>query len=131
MFTQISNPTALIYDPKTGELLGKATFQLTNETEKNILDFVNNGAPIPALTMLDIKFDPTPAYVPPKALQSYPRKGVFKALFKMCGSYMSLPIELDGTFTTQMRSGAFGTQDFVSSADFKDIHVDSMKQGYM
>lgn len=131
MFTQISNPTALIYDPKTEELLGKATFQLTNETEKSILDFVNHGVPIPVLTMLDIKFDPTPAYVPPKAMHTYPRKGVFKAYFKMCKSYMSLPIELDGTFITQMRSSAFGTQGFVSSADFKDIHVDSMKQGYM
>ena len=131
MFTQIIAPSARVYDRETGQLLGKATFQLTNETEKKILDLVNQGVPLPSFTVLNLNFVPSASYVPPVAMQPYPRKGIFRALFKMCNSHTSVPVELYGTFVTQMRSNEFGTQGFVSSADFNDVHVDDIKQKSM
>ncbi|MPN07099.1 hypothetical protein SDC9_154365 [bioreactor metagenome] len=35
MYTKITNPSIVIFDGKTGELIGTATFKLTDESEKN------------------------------------------------------------------------------------------------
>ena len=76
MYTKISNPSIVIYDGKTGELIGTATFKLTDKSEKALLNLLNYNIQPSSLTLLDVDlYKPSPNYTPPMPYSPYMRKG--------------------------------------------------------
>lgn len=128
IFNQVIAPAIYVYDIQTNQFLGRAKFDLTTEGEKMLLDLINNGAPVTSIPVVNLSFEPASGYIPPAEIETPIRNGVFRALFAMDKVGKTVPIEIQGTFSTKMRSNGFDTSLYASSAEFKDVQINSIHE---
>lgn len=131
MYTKISNPSIVIYDGKTGELIGTATFKLTGESEKALLNLLNYNVQPTSLTLLEADlYKPSPNYNPPTPYSPYPRTGIIHALFTDAYTGKSIPVEIQLKYNAQARGNLTGDLYHFDSVDFSNIAIESVKVIY-
>ncbi|WP_312282021.1 hypothetical protein [Oscillibacter sp.] len=131
MYTKITNPSIVIFDDRTGELIGTATFKLTDESEKALINLLNYNVQPPSLTLLDVDlYEPSPNYTPPIPYGSYARKGTIYALFTDEYTGTLVPIEIQLTYNARARGNATGNLYHFESVEFGDIDINSIKVIY-
>ena len=131
MFTQIKNPHIVIYDGETNELIGIASFKLTLEAKKALLQLVNYGIKPSFLTLLDIDlFQPDKDYVPPIPYEAYNRRGTIYALFTDSNIGKDIPIEIQLKYKARARGSILGDLYHFDSVEFSDVEIESVKMNY-
>jgi len=128
MYTKIENPSIVIYDGKSNELIGVATFKLNNESERALLDLVNYGVRPTYLTVLDLDlYQPASSYIPPKPFDSYAREGTINASFIDSYSGNPVPVEIRMKYNALARGNLLGNLFHFDSAEFNNIEIESVK----
>ena len=128
MYTKITNPNIVIFDGKTGELIGTATFKLTDESEKKLLNLLNYNIQPPSLTLLDVDlYKPSPNYTPPIPYSPYARKGTIYALFTDAYTGNPVPVEIQLKYNFLTRGNTKGNLFHFESVEFGDIDIQSVK----
>jgi len=131
MYTKISNPSIVIYDGKTGELIGTATFKLTGESEKALLNLLNYNVRPTSLTLLDADlYKPSPNYIPPTPYSPYSRRGIIHALFTDAYTGNSVPVEIQLKYDARARGNIAGDLYHFDSVEFGNIDIESVKVIY-
>ncbi len=127
MYAKIENTSMVIYDGRTIELIGVATFKLSNESERALLDLVNYGAQPPYLVVLDFElYQPAMDYIPPKPYASYPREGTINASFIDSYSGRPVPAEIRMKYNALARGNLQGSLYHFDSAEFSSIEIKSV-----
>ncbi len=128
MYTKITNPSIVIFDGKTGELIGTATFKLTDESEKKLLNLLNYNIQPSSLTLLDVDlYKPSPNYTPPIPYSPYARKGTIHALFTDAYAGNPVPVEIQLKYNARARGNTTGNLFHFESVEFGDIDIQSVK----
>lgn len=131
MYTKISNPSIVIYDGKSSELIGTATFKLTKESEKALLNLLNYNVPPSSLTLLEmVLYEPSPNYIPPTPFMPYPRKGTIHALFKNAYTGKLVSVEIRLSYNARARGNITGDLYRFESVEFSDIDIESVQMIY-
>lgn len=131
MFKRIKNPRILIYDGETNRMIGMASFRLTSEAEKALLQLVNYGIKPTTLTLLDIYlYQPDKDYVPPTPFDIYEREGTIYALFTDATTGADVPVEIQMKYKARARGNLFQTLYHFDSVEFSDIDIESVKINY-
>lgn len=128
IFNQILTPVLYVYDLETNQFLGKASFDLSPDGEKNLLNWVNHGAALTSVPVFNLSFAPAPGYIPPTGMETPKRKGVFRAFLVMDKMGRGVPIEMQGTFSAKMRSDGYSKQLYTSSLEFQNIQIDFLRE---
>lgn len=128
MYTKIINPNIVIYDEETGELIGTATFKLTKESERALLNLLNYNMQPSSLTVLDLNLhEPSPNYIPPTPFIPYARKGIIHALFKNAYTGKLVSVEIQLKYNARARGNITGDLYRFESVEFSDIDIESVK----
>ncbi len=127
MYSKIESPSIVIYDGKTNENIGIATFKLSNQSERALLDLVNYGAQPSYLTLLDLDlYQPASDYIPPKPYESYAREGTINASFIDSYSGRPIPAEIRMKYNALARGNLLGNLYHFDSAEFNSIEIKSV-----
>jgi len=130
MYTKIINPSVVVFDGKTRELIGTATFKLADESEKALLNLLNYNEQPSSLTLLDVDLHkPSPNYSPPTPFKPYARKGTINAnaLFTNENSKRLVPVEIQLKYNFLTRGNTKGNLFHFESVEFGDIDIQSVK----
>lgn len=130
MYTKLSNPRVVVFDGKTDKLIGTATFKLSDESEKALLNLLNYNEQPSSLTLLDVDLHkPSPNYSPPTPSKSYARKGIIKAnaLFTHANSKSLVPVEIQLKYNLLVREDETSNVFHFESVEFDDIVIQSVK----
>lgn len=131
MFTHIKDPRIVIYDGETHKLIGIASFKLTSDSEKALLQLVNYGIKPSSITLLDVDlYQPNEDYVPPIPYNAYKREGTIYALFTDANSGEDIPIEIQLKYTARARGNLLGNLYHFDSVEFSDMEIESVKINY-
>ena len=131
MFTQIKNPRIAIYDGETNKFIGVASFKITAEAEKALLQLVNYGTKPSFITLLDIDlYQPDKDYVPPTPYDAYKREGTIYALFTDSSTGKDIPIEIQMKYKARARGNLLGNLYHFDSVEFSDIEIESIRTNY-
>lgn len=128
MYTKIFDPRMAIFDGKTGELIGTATFKLSDESEKALLNLLNYNEQPPSLTLLDVDLHkPSPNYSPPTPYKPYARKGIIHALFTNAYSKSLVPVKIQLKYNLLVGENKTGNLFHFESVELDDIDIQSVK----
>lgn len=130
MYTKIIDPSVVVFDGKTGELIGTATFKLSDESEKALLNLLNHNEQPSSLTLLDVVLNkPSPNYSPPTPSKPYARKGTINAnaLFTNANSKSLVPVEIQLKYNLLVKGKTTGNVFHFESVEFEDIDIQSVK----
>ncbi|MEA4994151.1 hypothetical protein SDC9_62737 [bioreactor metagenome] len=128
MYTKIFNTSIVIFDGKTDELIGTATFKLTDESEKALLNLLNYNIQPSSLTLLEVDlYNPSPNYTPPIPYSPYARKGTIYALFTDAYTGNLVPVEIQLNYNARARGNTTGNLYHFESVEFGDIAITSVK----
>lgn len=130
MYAKLSNPCVVIFFGNTGELIGTATFTLSDESEKALLNLLNYNEQPSSLTLLDAELHrPSPNYSPPTPSRPYARKGIIKAnaLFAHANSKSLVPVEIQLKYNLLVSESETGNVFHFGSVKFDDIVIQSVK----
>lgn len=129
MYTGIENPSLDVYNGETNQFLGEATFELSSESQEKLLDWGNKRKPFSSLIVFNLNFRPAAKdYVFPTPFKTYPRKGIFRALFMESSTHLSVPVVIRISYDLRVRSIGPGPNNF--NADFNDIIINSTNEAY-
>jgi hypothetical protein len=120
-----------VYDVETGKLVGNARFKLSPESEKALLDLVNNGKPPKSLLLINEEVFNTPEdYLPPTGSIPVRREGIFRAWFRQDDGN-TVPIEIRLIFDALVRGSRMPNKYFFDSTQYSNIKIESINQfGY-
>jgi len=127
MYNMVTKLVNEVYDGKTGEFLGYATFELSPTDETKLLDLLNYGKVPQYLTLLNVDIVRTAKdYVPPELTEKYPRSGVLHALFRDDTSGVLMPIDIHFTFDVRGKGQQSGDLFHFDSVEYSNIKVDQI-----
>lgn len=130
MYTKISNTSVVVFDGKTGNLIGTATFKLSDESEKALLNLLNYNEQPSSLTLLDVVLNkPSLNYSPLTPNKPYARRGTInaKALFTNANSKSLVPVEIQLDYNLLVRETAKDNPFHFESVEFDDVDILSVK----
>lgn len=128
VFDRITAPRIDIYDGKTNEYYGKATFPVTTNVEDGLLQIVNYGATPDRIILQDVTFLPASSkYVPPGLFEKVNRNGIIRAAFRDENSHFWTPIDIYMNFDSQARGNLLGDKYHFDSVVYTDIIIKDIK----
>lgn len=132
MYTKIYNLINVVYDSETNELIGSALLDITPETEKALLDLVNNGINPMALTLQNINlYQPTRTYIPPTDPNKiYGRLGYIYASVVDSVTGKSIPVVIQFKFNFKGQGVPMGNVYYFKDAVYDDIQIESVNFRY-
>jgi len=126
LYTKITSPSVYAYDIDTNTYLGEAKFELTPESEKALLNWVNYRIPIESLVMVSSDFMPSADYSPIVPNRTYHQQGILRGLFTEDNRGVEVPIEMRITYDWRSRSIEPG--NYLSSVEFSHIQIQSTNE---
>ena len=130
MYDKDTNLVNELYDGKTGQFLGYATFGKAQPEEEKILKWINYGSIPESLILLDSEIKPTTEnYVPPKLTEKISRKGILHASLRDENSGVFIPVEIQFTFDVRGRSQKNKNLYQFNSVEYSNIKVERVSQG--
>jgi len=128
MYTKIIDPSISIFNRNTNEFIGIASFNLTPESEKDLLRLVNYNITPKSLLLLNLNFYQQSTYFhPPNLDQPVNHKGILKAIF-LNDSGERIPIEIRLRYDAIARGNLLGIRNFFDSVEYYNIAVDSIEE---
>lgn len=128
MYNMITNLVNEVYDGKTSEFLGYATFELAPTETAKLLQLVNYGKVPESIILSNLDIVRTAEdYAPPTLTVKYPRIGILRALFRDDTSGVLIPIEIHFTFDVRGRGQQRGNLYHFDSVEYSNIKVDEIK----
>lgn len=129
MYNMITNLVNEVYDGKTGEFLGYATFELAPTEAAKLLQLVNYAKVPESITLSNLDIVRTAEnYTPPELTVQYPRIGILRALFRDDTSGVLIPVEIHFTFDVRGRGQQRGNLYHFDSVEYNNIKVDQIRQ---
>lgn len=125
MFVKISNPSVDAYDSNTNRYIGEARFDLTQEAERELLNWINGRTSIKPFTIVNSNFRPSTEYVPIIPNKTYHQKGIFRAVLTD-DTGMQIPVEARVTF--DWRSRSVDPNEFIRSAEYSNIKIEDTNE---
>jgi hypothetical protein len=128
MYTKIIDPSISIFNRNTNEFIGTASFNLTPESEKDLLRLVNYNITPKSLLLLNLNFYQQSTYFhPPNLNQPVNHEGILRATF-LNDFGERIPIEIRLRYDAIARGNLSGTQNFFDSVEYYNIEVDSIEE---
>jgi len=129
MFSKITNPIMDIYDSENRGIIGEASFALTSDAERQLIQLVNYGIPPKSLILLNFEFyQLTEGYTPPN-LSKLPRQsGVLRAVFTDTDIAEHVPIEIRLEYDARVRGKIAANANFYNSVELYNIDIQSIMQ---
>ncbi|MGE4213693.1 MAG: hypothetical protein AB7E42_02825 [Anaerotignaceae bacterium] len=128
MYIRIIDPNISIFNGDTNEFIGSARFNLTPESEKDLLQLVNYNITPKSLLLLNLIFYQQSTYFDPPTLdQPTNRKGILRAIL-LNDSGEQVPIEIRLRYDAIARGNLTGIRTFFESAEYNNIAVDSIER---
>lgn len=129
MYKEVRKPTLDVYSGETNQFFGEATFELTPESEKELLDWVNSRKPFLSLLVLNLNFRPAfKDYVFPSPSETYTRKGIFRAICTEASTGAEVPLVMHISYNMRIRS--LGPDKQYYAVEFYNINVESTNEVY-
>jgi hypothetical protein len=128
MYTKIIDPSISIYNGYTNEFIGSARFNLSPESENDLLQLVNYNITPAVLLLMNLNFYQQSTYFDPPTLdQPANRKGILRAIFINTAGEQ-VPMEIRIRYDARARSNLSGSRTFFESAMYDNIEVDSIEE---
>ena len=128
MFNQISSPTIDIFNGINDQFIGEASFTLTEQAEKALLNLVNYNVMPQTLTLLNVDFyQPSENFTPPNINEPIQRAGIIRAIFRDTANGFQVPYEIRMRYLTRARDPGINPY-FFSSVEDTNIKVDSVQR---
>lgn len=128
MFDQISNPSIDIYNGINGQFVGEASFTLTEESEKALLQLVNYNVMPEKLTLMNLDFyQPSENYSPPTTTAPIQRASIIRAIFRDSVNGFQVPYEIRMRYLVRARDPGINPY-FFTSVEYTNIIVDSAQR---
>lgn len=122
VYDRIATPRIDIYDRKTNEYFGRATFAITPSVESAFLGMINHATIPKSIVLQDVTFFPASSrYVPPGLFVKYPRNGIIRAEFRDANSRLWTPADLYISFDAQARGNISGDKYHFDSLEYTNI----------
>ena len=128
MFDKVETPRIDIYDSKTNEYYGRATFPVTTNVEDGLLQIVNYGGTPEQIILLDVTFLPASSkYSPPRLFEKVRRNGVIRAAFRDADSHLWTIVDIYINFDSQARGNLLGDKYHFDSIAYTNIVVQNIR----
>ena len=128
MFDQIANLTIDTFNGLSGQFVGQARFELTQESEKALLNLVNYNIKPQTMTILNLDFyQPSENYSPPRIYDTLRRAGIVRAIFVDSVNGFQVPYEIRLSYLARARSEGINPY-FFSSVEWNNIIIDSVQR---
>lgn len=128
MYTKVINPNISIFNRNTNKFIGTASFNLTPEAEKDLLQLVNYNITPKSLLLLNLNFYQQSTYFhPPNLVRPVNHQGILRATF-LNESGERIPIEIRLRYDAIARGNISGLKNFFDSVEYYNIAVDSIQE---
>lgn len=128
MFDRVATPRIYIYDGKTNEYYGRATFAVTPSVENALLGMVNSATVPQSIVLLNVTFYPASSeYVPPGALNTLRRNGVIHVELRDANSKLWTHVEIYLSFDSRTRGNISGDKYHFDSVEYTNIKIQDIK----
>lgn len=128
MFDQVVTPRIYIYDGKTNEYYGRATFSVNPSVESALLGMLNSATVPNSIVLQNVTFYPASSeYVPPGVFTTLPRDGVIHAEFRDAHSKLWTHVEIYLSFDSRARGNISGDKYHFDSVEYTNIKIQDIK----
>lgn len=128
MFDRVSTPRIEIYDNKTNEYYGRATFDITQDAERGLLGMINNAKAPSSIVLQNVTFFPSSSsYVPPGLFEKYTRNGIIRAEFRDADSKLWMPADIYVGLDAQARGNLLGDKYHFDNVEYSNFVIRNIR----